>query len=124
MAPLFRKRNNAKDEEADASILTNLFLKEDFGMTCLETCIVAVVIGLVVLIVGCGIIQKIFEENRKNAQRAIDLCEKLVNSLVNNSGKMVKDIAKAVDEVEDERKRKKEAKTNYSKMTDDELLPY
>lgn len=93
-------------------------------MTCLETCIVAVVIGLVILIVGCGIIQKIFEENRKNAQRAIDLCEKLVNSLVNNSGKMVKDIAKAVDEVEDERKRKKEAKTNYSKMTDDEQLPY
>ena len=93
-------------------------------MTCLETCIVAVVIGLVVLIVGCGIIQKIFEENQKNAQRAIDLCEKLVNSLVTNSEKMVKDIAKAMDEVEEERNRKKEAKTNYSKMTDDELLPY
>jgi type II secretory pathway pseudopilin PulG len=76
------------------------------GMTCLETCIVAVVIGAVVLVVMCGIISKIFDEYRTRTANTGNMITRALDEFTKGARSLYDDISKK--EAEKEAKRKAE----------------
>lgn len=82
-------------------------------MTCLETCILVVVIGITTLVVICGVISKWFNELRVrtlNAGKVVDETFKGITDVVN---KLYDDISKK--EEEKEAKRRAEIKKELDK---------
>lgn len=91
-------------------------------MTCLEMCILTLVIGFTVILMAYAIIQKIFEENRKNSDRGI----KMVNEFFSKASGIMLETYDGIQKREEERKKKERAerKKDYTKMTDEELMPW
>lgn len=67
-------------------------------MELLTGIIMTLVIGFTVLVVGAALIQKIFDESRKNADKALDV--------INNLFEKMPDMFKKVVSIEEERKQK------------------
>ena len=76
-------------------------------MTCMETCIVILVIGLVATLFALAVLDKIFNERKKSADKA----GKVVTDTISKGTEAVLNVYKQI--IESENKREQELKETY-----------
>lgn len=70
-------------------------------MGIVESCALVLVIAFSVIIVAMAIIQKIFDENRKNSERAMKGIESIMNTFVSTVTKTYDELMKKEEEQRD-----------------------